>query len=251
MKISNAVFFCLSIGVAGIVHGHGDKHVERKSLDRATAEQTEFGIAGDPKKADRVIRIAMEDKMRFTPDAITVRQGETVKFIVTNKGRILHEMVIGTPQELQQHAAMMRKFLDMEHDEPHMVHVDPGKSESLVWTFNKAGEFEFACLIPGHFEAGMVGKIKVSGSSQASNPAERAGANTVLTDGEVKKVDRQAGKIVIKHGPVANLDMPAMTMAFRVKDAAMLDQVKPGDKIRFEVGRIKGAYTLMRIDPAR
>jgi uncharacterized cupredoxin-like copper-binding protein len=57
----------------------------------------------------------------------------------------------------------------MEHDEPHMAHVKPGKSESLVWTFNKPGEFDFACLIAGHFEAGMVGKIKVVGKDDPAS----------------------------------------------------------------------------------
>lgn len=251
MRISIVLAFWLSTGVTAIAHGHGDKHGDKKAFDRAAVEQTEFGKAGDLKKAARVIRIAMDDKMRFTPDAITVTQGETIKFIVTNNGKILHEMVIGTPQELQQHATMMRKFPGMEHDEPHMAHVDPGRSESLTWTFNKAGDFEFACLIPGHFEAGMVGKIKVSGSSQAPVSGNAAGAKNALTDGEVKKVDKQAGKIVIKHGPVANLDMPAMTMAFRVNDAATLEQVKPGDRIRFQVERVKGAYTVMRVEPAK
>lgn len=251
MRIFIALAFCISAGVTAVAHAHGDKHAESKAFDRAAVEQTEFGQAGDPKKAGRVIRIAMDDKMRFTPDAITATQGETIKFIVTNNGKILHEMVIGTPQELQQHAAVMRKFPGMEHDEPHMAHVNPGRSEPLTWTFNKAGDFEFACLIPGHFEAGMVGKIKVNGSSLASVSADAAGAKNALTDGEVKKVDKQAGKVVIKHGPVANLDMPAMTMAFRVNDAAILEQVKPGDRIRFQVERVKGAYTVMRVEPVR
>lgn len=70
-------------------------------------------------------------------------------------------MVIGTLQELQEHAALMKKFPDMKHDEAHMTHVDPGKSEQMVWTFNKPGSFEFGCLVAGHFEAGMAGKIKV------------------------------------------------------------------------------------------
>lgn len=267
MKHFITVAFCCSAGIASIAHAHGDAHADRKVFDEANAEQTQFGKAGDPKKSTRVIRIAMDDKMRFTPNAITVRQGETVKFIVTNKGKILHEMVIGTRQELQDHAAMMKKFPGMEHDEPHMAHVRPGKSESLVWTFNKPGDFEFACLIAGHFEAGMVGKIKVIGqedvapkinqhsvSSSSNQPAgsvEGAKANIEMTEGEVNTVDKQAGKIVIRHGPIANLAMPGMTMAFRVKEAAILDQVKPGDKIRFEVGKIKGAYTVLRVEPAR
>lgn len=99
--------------------------------------------------------------MRFTPDALQVRQGETVKLVMKNEGQMLHEFVIGTAKELEDHAALMVKFPNMEHSEPYMAHVNPGKTGSIVWTFNKAGEFDFACLIAGHYQAGMVGKITV------------------------------------------------------------------------------------------
>lgn len=89
------------------------------------------------------------------------------------------------------------------------------------------------------------------GSSQSSVAADSAQADMAMTDGEVRKVDKDAGKITIKHGPIANLDMPAMTMVFRVKDASMLDQVKQGDKIKFEVDKVKGAYTVLRVEPVR
>jgi Cu/Ag efflux protein CusF len=68
-----------------------------------------------------------------------------------------------------------------------------------------------------------------------------------MTDGEVKKVDKDAGKLTIKHGPLTNLDMPGMTMVFRVKDPAMLDQVKEGDKIRFVADRVNGAITVVEL----
>lgn len=103
----------------------------------------------------------MTDGMRFVPDTIEVEQDEIVKFVVTNKGKLLHELVIGTPADLKEHADLMKKFPDMEHDEPHMLHVRRGKTGQLAWQFNRPGEFSFACLIPGHFEAGMVGKIVV------------------------------------------------------------------------------------------
>jgi Cu/Ag efflux protein CusF len=90
-----------------------------------------------------------------------------------------------------------------------------------------------------------------SGSAQASVPVNSGAANMAMTDGEVRKVDKDAGKLTIKHGPITNLDMPAMTMVFRVKEASMLDQVKAGDKIKFEVDKIKGAYTVLRVEPAR
>jgi uncharacterized cupredoxin-like copper-binding protein len=107
------------------------------------------------------VRVSMSDRMRFTPSVLEVQSGETVKFVVTNNGKLMHEMVLGTQADLQQHADMMKRHPDMEHDEPHMVHVPPGKTGEIVWRFNRPGEFRFACLVGGHFEAGMVGKITV------------------------------------------------------------------------------------------
>ena len=125
-------------------------------------EQMAFGVVGDPAAAGRSIRIAMDDNMRFTPGLIKVRQGETIRLVVTNKGKIMHEAVIGTMSELKQHSAMMKKFPTMEHEAPYMAHVKPGQSQEIVWTFNQPGTFYFACLIAGHFEAGMVGTITVT-----------------------------------------------------------------------------------------
>ena len=104
----------------------------------------------------------MTDNMRFGPDNVEVRQGDTVRFVVHNAGRVMHEFVIGTRTELEEHAALMKKFPNMEHDEPYMAHVAPGRTGEIVWTFNRAGEFDFACLLPGHFAARMSGRIKVS-----------------------------------------------------------------------------------------
>lgn len=72
-----------------------------------------------------------------------------------------------------------------------------------------------------------------------------------MTDAEVRKVDKDAGKLTLKHEPIANLDMPAMTMVFRVKDAAMLDQVKAGDKVRFAADKVDGQFTVVRIEPVK
>jgi uncharacterized cupredoxin-like copper-binding protein len=121
----------------------------------------EFGQAGDPKKVTRTVRIGMADTMRYTPSEVKIRRGETVKFIVRNNGKQDHEMVLGTLQDLKAHAEMMKKHPGMEHDEPHMVDLKPGKTGSLVWQFTKAGTFHFGCLEPGHFEAGMIGKLEV------------------------------------------------------------------------------------------
>ena len=140
-------------------HAHGEK---KHDVGPAVFEQTAWGIAGKSADAQRTITVDMTDAMRFKPDTLSVQEGETVRFVVRNRGRMLHEMVIGTPDELAKHAAMMAKFPGMEHDEPYMVHVDPGKTGEIVWTFNRAGQFKFACLIPGHYEAGMRGTLTVT-----------------------------------------------------------------------------------------
>jgi uncharacterized cupredoxin-like copper-binding protein len=156
---------CLAAAVtcAGPVLAHdASAHAKHARAAAAPKEQQPWGIAGDAREVKRTIHIAMTDDMRFTPSLVEVRQGETIRFIVRNQGKVLHEMVIGTRQALDEHAALMQKFPDMEHDEPHMAHVAAGKQGELVWTFNRAGDFDFACLIPGHYQAGMVGKIKVT-----------------------------------------------------------------------------------------
>jgi uncharacterized cupredoxin-like copper-binding protein len=127
-------------------------------------EQKDWGIAGDAKQAKRTIEVRMLDAMRFVPDRIEAGLGETIRFTARNTGRVMHEFVIGTKKENETHAALMVKFPNMEHDEPYMAHVPPGKTGQIVWTFNRAGEFEFACLIAGHYQSGMVGRILVASS---------------------------------------------------------------------------------------
>ena len=147
---------------AGTAFGHGEKPHASKGIDYRKAEQTLFGRAADPKKAKRTVRVDMTDQMRFQPAQITVKRGEVVRFIPVNRGQLMHEMVLGTMDELKKHAELMRRHPGMEHDEPHMAHVAPGKQGEMGWQFTKAGEFFYGCLIPGHFEAGMIGKVTVN-----------------------------------------------------------------------------------------
>ena len=147
----------LALPLLARAHGEG-KHAKQQA---AAAQQTDWGIAGDPRRISRTVEIAMDDTMRFTPDRLEVREGETLRLRVRNRGKMLHELVIGTPAELAKHAELMQKFPNMEHDEPWMAHVDAGKRGELVWHFNRAGGFQFACLIAGHFQAGMLGHITV------------------------------------------------------------------------------------------
>ena len=155
-----AAGFFVSVAAA-VTHAHTDKG-EAAKIDYSKAQETPFGKAADPKKAARTIRVDMADSMRFTPAAITVCRGDVVRFVATNKGKVMHEMVLGTMKELKDHAELMRKHPGMEHDEPHMLHVASGKTGEMGWRFTRAGEFYYGCLVPGHFEAGMVGRIKVT-----------------------------------------------------------------------------------------
>lgn len=151
---------------AAPVFAHGDEaHMKAAGPSPVKMEQKDWGIAGNAKSVKRTIELKMADNMRFTPDRIEIKQGETVRISLSNTGQVLHELVLGTEPVLAEHAALMKRFPGMEHDEPYMAHVPAGKSGEIIWTFNRPGEFDFACLIAGHFEAGMVGKIIVNAST--------------------------------------------------------------------------------------
>jgi uncharacterized cupredoxin-like copper-binding protein len=159
--------FTVLLITASAVFAHAtNDHAKTNSPTKK--EQMDWGIAGDSGSVRRTIEVKMLDTMRFSPDNIKVTEGETVKFVVKNTGATLHEFVIGTKAKNDEHAALMMKFPSMEHDEPYMAHVAAGKRGEIIWTFNKAGEFDFACLIPGHYQAGMVGKITVDAATQKS-----------------------------------------------------------------------------------
>ncbi|WP_295542317.1 cupredoxin family protein [uncultured Pseudacidovorax sp.] len=123
--------------------------------------ETAIGKPGVAAKASRTVDIVMNDTMRYTPSSITVKQGETVRFAIRNAGQVKHELSLGTEKELLEHLEQMKKFPDMEHDEPGKVSLAPGKQGEIVWQFTKAGTVNFACLIPGHYEAGMRGTVQV------------------------------------------------------------------------------------------
>ena len=161
LKASIAIVLTAVVFAQG-AHAHSDKPHAKKQARAISTEEMPFGREGDPKRATRTVNVDMSDKMRFQPAELTVKRGETVRFRVKNSGQVMHEMVLGTMDDLKKHAELMRKHPGMEHDEPYMAHVAPGKTETIVWQFTKAGEFHYGCLIPGHFEAGMVGKVTVS-----------------------------------------------------------------------------------------
>jgi uncharacterized cupredoxin-like copper-binding protein len=236
MKTIQQLLAGFALVLSGSVLAHGDVD-HAKPAGPARLEQKPWGIAGDAKAARRSVEVGMDDAMRFTPERIDVRLGETVRFVVRNTGKLMHEFVIGTKQELDEHAALMVRFPTMEHDEPYMAHVPPGRTGEIVWHFNRAGAFDFACLIAGHYQAGMVGKILVAADDRA--------------EGEVRRVDKAAGRITLRHGEIRSLDMPPMTMVFGVRDKAVLDTLKTGDKVRFRAVNEAGSYTVTEIEVVR
>lgn len=150
-------------------HAHGDQH--GKAAAPVVKEQKPWGIAAEPGAATRTVEIRMTDDMKLSPNHLEVREGETLRLRAINKGKVMHEIVLGTGADLRAHAEMMKKHPGMEHDEPYMAHVAPGKTGEIVWTFNRPGEFDFARLIPGHYDAGMVGRASWCRKADGRGPS--------------------------------------------------------------------------------
>ena len=122
------------------------------------------GEPGNPKRPARIVQVTMNEgdgKMMFIPDRVEVKRGEQVKFVLRNKGALDHEFILATTDENLKHAEDMKRFPDMEHDDPNGKRLAPKKADEIVWRFTKPGQFEFGCLIPGHRESGMTGTIVV------------------------------------------------------------------------------------------
>ena len=126
---------------------------------------------GEPGKAanvSRTVKIDMSDAMRYIPASIDAKQGETIRFVVSNSGKVKHELVLGTDKELKEHYEVMKKNPEMEHADPNMVTVAPGKTGEVIWRFSRAGKVDFACLQPGHYDAGMKGLVNVAAGKAAA-----------------------------------------------------------------------------------
>jgi uncharacterized cupredoxin-like copper-binding protein len=162
----NVFFMSLIMGAcSSLTWADGSGHSHHENMNSgAMAEESNFGKPGVASKVTRTIEVSMGNDMRFTPDLIQIKQGETIRFILKNTGSTPHEMVLGTADEIREHAEMMKKMPNMQHTDPSMARVDPGKSGEIIWNFDIDGSFKFACLIPGHLEAGMSGTIIVSPS---------------------------------------------------------------------------------------
>jgi uncharacterized cupredoxin-like copper-binding protein len=145
---------------AGAPHDHG--HGDHSMSDHNAA--LPFGEPGDAKRPGRPISIVMTDgdgKMAFIPSMIEVKQGDQIKFMLRNNGASDHELVLGTLETNLQHARQMVENPKMNHEDPNAKRLAPKKTGEILWRFTKVGEFDFSCLIPGHREAGMTGKIIV------------------------------------------------------------------------------------------
>ena len=165
MKIRNSMIFVLvapallmsmsafASGTHAGGHSHGDD---------------EIGKAGLGSKVTRTVNVEMLDAMRYNPSSVAVKKGETVRFIVKNSGQLTHEMVLGTEKELKEHYELMKKNPEMEHADANMLTLKPGKTGEIVWQFTKAGPVNFACLQPGHYDAGMKGVVTVASAKQVS-----------------------------------------------------------------------------------
>lgn len=122
------------------------------------------GKPGDPKKPFRVVEIEMREgngTMTYAPDRIEVKKGEQIKFVLRNAGELDHEFMLDSIEHNAKHKIVMQKNPEMEHDDPNGVRLKPKQVTEILWKFSKKGTFEFACLIPGHYKAGMKGVVVV------------------------------------------------------------------------------------------
>lgn len=144
-----------ALGAGNHAGGHGDE-----------AGTMAIGKPGNASKAKRTVNITMSEKddgkMMFQPAVLKVTQGETVRLKFVNKGEVDHEFVMDVHEGIMEHKALMEKFPEMEHADPNSIRLAPGARGEIVWTFANAGEFGFACLIPGHYDSGMKGDISVA-----------------------------------------------------------------------------------------
>lgn len=151
LLVAGATLHSAFAGPGGAGHSHGTDY--------------SAGEPGDARKPARVVPVTMKEtddgRMIFIPNRVDVKKGEQVRFVLTNVGQIPHEFALASVEDNAKHAEQMKKFPEMEHDDPNSKTVQPKQKAEIVWRFSKTGEFEFACLIPGHRESGMFGSVGV------------------------------------------------------------------------------------------
>ena len=151
-----AAIALLATSSAFAAPGHSGGHAQHMAV----------GEPGDASHVDRTVEVRMFEtdngEMLFEPSSLDVRRGETIRFALANDGALEHEFVLDDPEKNQEHKELMERFPEMEHDDPNSARIAPGHDGEIVWTFTNAGPFEFACLIPGHYESGMHAAVRVS-----------------------------------------------------------------------------------------
>lgn len=146
-----AITLTLGFGPSAVLHAHDAAHFSA-------------GEPGDPKKPARTIEIVMKEEygaMEYVPNRVEVKRNEQIRFVLKNVDIQTHEFLLASKADNEKHAAVMKKNPEMEHDDPNGKTLPPKGTAEVLWRFNKRGTFEFACLIPGHREAGMVGTVSV------------------------------------------------------------------------------------------
>ena len=166
MMKHRSISVALALSLAGLAHTAHAAGSHAGGHDQSAIGEP--GKPGKPGSVTRTVQVDMTDAMRFVPSSIDAKQGETIRFVVNNSGKVKHELVLGTEKELKEHYEVMKKFPEMEHADPNMVTVAPGKTGEVVWRFTKAGKIDFACLQPGHYDAGMKGLVSVAAGKAAA-----------------------------------------------------------------------------------
>ncbi len=249
LLLTTAIAFTLSapaFGAGSHSGGHDEAKVDNHAADHAAMMMV--GKPGTAEDVDRTVDVIMREtddgEMIFEPASFDIEPGETIRFKVKNAGELEHEFVLDTIEQNVVHKAMMAK-MDMEHDDPNSIRLDAGGEGEVIWTFANEGNFEFACLIPGHYESGMHGPITVS-MEMAPADMQMAQADVEYTKGTIKKIDAKGGKVTINHGPLVNLDMPGMTMVFRA-DEEIISKMSEGQDIEFVAEPVKGKLTVTQL----
>ncbi|WMS45273.1 cupredoxin family protein (plasmid) [Acuticoccus sp. MNP-M23] len=167
--LSAALIITPAVALAAGKHsgGHDDGHAASAGSDDHHPEMA-IGSPGKASNAARTIQVTMKETdsgaMIFEPASIEVKRGETVRFAITNGGVLEHEFVMDASPEIAEHKDLMQRFPEMIHEDPNAVRLEPGAAGEIVWNFTNTGSFEFACLIPGHYEMGMHGPLNVNES---------------------------------------------------------------------------------------
>ncbi|MCV9997457.1 plastocyanin/azurin family copper-binding protein [Pararhizobium sp. YC-54] len=157
MKTAIIALFLAALASPALAAGsHAGNHDEAMAV----------GEPGKKAQATQTIRVSMKEtddgKMIFTPNTFKVRKGQTIVFSIKNAGELDHEFVLDQEDEIMEHKAAMEKFPEMEHDDPNAIRLAAGKSGEIVWKFTNDGTFKIACLVPGHYDAGMHGDVTVA-----------------------------------------------------------------------------------------